>query len=88
MIRPTEASTTCWNEIDFDAKEWRIPAGRMKMKREHIVPLSAQALAILEMMKPISQHRDYVFPGYRNPLEPMNSQTANVSLPVLVPRTF
>ncbi|EQA0823439.1 TPA: tyrosine-type recombinase/integrase [Escherichia coli] len=80
MIRPAEASTTCWDEIDFDAKEWRIPAGRMKMKREHIVPLSAQALAILEVMKPISQHRDYVFPGYRNPLEPMNSQTANMAL--------
>lgn len=53
MIRPAEASTTRWDEIDFDAKEWRIPAGRMKMKREHIVPLSEQALAILEVMKPI-----------------------------------
>ena len=31
-------------------------------------------------MKPISKHRDYVFPGYRNPLEPMNSQTANMAL--------
>ena len=80
MIRPAEASTTRWDEIDFDAKEWRIPAGRMKMKREHIVPLSEQALAILEVMKPISKHRDYVFPGYRNPLEPMNSQTANMAL--------
>ncbi len=80
MIRPAEASTTRWDEIDFDAKEWRIPAGRMKMKREHIVPLSEQALAILEVMKPISKHRDYVFHGYRNPLEPMNSQTANMAL--------
>lgn len=80
MIRPAEASTTRWDEIDFHAKEWRIPAGRMKMKREHIVPLSEQALAILEVMKPISKHRDYVFPGYRNPLEPMNSQTANMAL--------
>ncbi|WP_312650852.1 tyrosine-type recombinase/integrase, partial [Escherichia coli] len=73
-------SMTRWDEIDFDAKEWRIPAGRMKMKREHIVPLSEQALSILEVMKPISKHRDYVFPGYRNPLEPMNSQTANMAL--------
>ncbi|WP_312754502.1 tyrosine-type recombinase/integrase, partial [Escherichia coli] len=80
MTRPAEASMTRWDEIDFDAKEWRIPAGRMKMKREHIVPLSEQALSILEVMKPISKHRDYVFPGYRNPLEPMNSQTANMAL--------
>lgn len=80
MTRPAEASMTRWDEIDFDAKEWRIPAGRMKMKREHIVPLSEQALSILEVMKPISKHRDYVFLCYRNPLEPMNSQTANMAL--------
>lgn len=46
----------------------------------HIVPLSEQALAVLQVMKPISQHRPQVFPGYRNPLEPMNSQTANMAL--------
>ncbi|ASY76836.1 integrase domain-containing protein [Pectobacterium polaris] len=80
MTRPAEAAESRWDEIDFDAKEWRIPAGRMKMKREHIIPLSEQALGILEVMKPISKHRDYVFPGYRNPLEPMNSQTANMAL--------
>lgn len=61
MIHPAQASMTRWDEIDFDAKEWRIPAGRVKMKREHIVPLSEQALAILEVIKPISKHRDYVF---------------------------
>ncbi|KGA38923.1 MULTISPECIES: integrase domain-containing protein [Pectobacterium] len=80
MTRPAEAAESRWDEIDFGAKEWRIPAGRMKMKREHIIPLSEQALGILEVMKPISKHRDYVFPGYRNPLEPMNSQTANMAL--------
>ncbi len=71
---------TRWDEINIETKEWRIPAGRMKMKRVHIVPLSEQALAVLEVMKPISQHRPHVFPGYRNPLEPMNSQTVNIAL--------
>ena len=80
MTRPAEAAMTRWDEVDFETKEWRIPAGRMKMKREHIVPLSQEALAILEVMRPISKHRDYVFPGYRNPLEAMNSQTANMAL--------
>jgi len=80
MTRPAEAAMTRWDEINFETKEWRIPAGRMKMKRVHIVPLSEQALAVLEVMKPISQHRPHVFPGYRNPLEPMNSQTANMAL--------
>ncbi|WP_210531245.1 tyrosine-type recombinase/integrase, partial [Pantoea ananatis] len=80
MTRPAEAAMTRWDEINFDTKEWRIPAGRMKMKREHVIPLSEQALGVLDVMKPISQHRDFVFPGYRNPLEPMNSQTANMAL--------
>lgn len=80
MTRPGEAAMTRWDEINFETKEWRIPAGRMKMKREHVIPLSEQAFGVLDVMKPISQHRDFVFPGYRNPLEPMNSQTANMAL--------
>jgi len=80
MTRPGEGAMTRWDEINFETKEWRIPAGRMKMKREHVIPLSEQAFGVLDVMKPISQHRDFVFPGYRNPLEPMNSQTANMAL--------
>lgn len=80
MTLLAEAAMTRWDEINFETKEWHIPAGRMKMKRMHIVPLSEQALAVLEVMKPISQHRPHVFPGYCNPLEPMNSQTANMAL--------
>lgn len=57
-----------------------LPAGHMKMKPMQIVPLSEQAFAVLEVMKPISQHRSHVFPGYRSPQEPMNSQTANMAL--------
>lgn len=50
-------------EIDLNAKLWTIPAERMKAKREHIVPLSPQALEILDVMKPISAHREHVFPA-------------------------
>lgn len=67
-------------EIDLDAKLWTIPAERMKAKREHIVPLSPQALEILEVMKPISAHRTHVFPSRNDPKQPMNSQTANAAL--------
>ena len=80
LVRPAEASSTRWEEIDLDAKLWTIPAERMKAKREHIVPLSPQALAILEIMKPISAHREYIFPSRNNPKQPMNSQTANAAL--------
>ncbi|HEB6168880.1 TPA: tyrosine-type recombinase/integrase [Salmonella enterica subsp. enterica serovar Give] len=80
LVRPSEASGARWTEIDLDTKLWTIPAERMKAKREHVVPLSPQALDILEVMKPISAHREYVFPSRNNPKQPMNSQTANAAL--------
>ncbi|CAM4371768.1 MULTISPECIES: integrase domain-containing protein [Lelliottia] len=80
LVRPSEASGTQWEEIDLEKELWRVPAERMKAKREHIVPLSAQALEILAIMKPISAHRDYVFPSRNDPKQPMNSQTANAAL--------
>jgi integrase len=79
-VRPSEASGTRWTEIDLDAKLWTIPAERMKAKREHIVPLSPQALEILDVMKPISARREHVFPSRNDPKQPMNSQTANAAL--------
>ena len=80
LVRPSEASGTEWAEIDFDLKLWIIPAERMKAKREHIVPLSKQALEILEVMRPLSANRQYVFPSRNDPKQPMNSQTANAAL--------
>lgn len=80
LMRPSEASGARWVEIDLDAKLWTIPAERMKAKREHIVPLSPQALDILEVMKPISAHREHVFPSRNDPRQAMNSQTANAAL--------
>ncbi|EAO5848667.1 tyrosine-type recombinase/integrase [Salmonella enterica subsp. enterica] len=80
LVRPSEASGTRWEEIDLDAKLWTIPAERMKAKREHIVPLSAQALELLDTMEPISKHREYVFPSRNDPKKNMNSQTANAAL--------
>lgn len=80
LVRPSEASGARWTEIDLDTKLWTIPAERMKSKREHIVPLSPQAIEILNVMKPISAHREHVFPSRNNPKQPMNSQTANAAL--------
>jgi len=80
LVRPSEASSTRWAEIDLNSKLWTIPAERMKAKREHIVPLSPGALAILQKMMPISYNREYVFPSRNAPKKPMNSQTANAAL--------
>ena len=80
MTRPAEAATTRWADIDFEKRIWTIPAERMKKRRTHIVPLTDQALALLEAIKPYSGHREYVFPADRNPRTHCNSQTANMAL--------
>lgn len=80
LVRPSEASGAQWAEIDFDLNLWVIPAERMKAKREHVVPLSKQALEILEVMRPLSANRQYIFPSRNDPKQPMNSQTANAAL--------
>lgn len=80
MVRPSEASGARWDEIDFDKDQWNIPPERMKSKKAHTVPLSSHALALLEIMKPISSHSEYVFVSDRNPKKPTNASTANVAL--------
>jgi integrase len=80
MVRPKEAAEACWNEIDLEKELWIIPAEKMKMKRDHIVPLSSHMLALLELLKPISGHHQYLFPSDRNPKMSLNSQTANMAL--------
>lgn len=80
LVRPSEASDARWAEINLETKLRTIPAERMRAKREHIVPLSPQAIDILEVMKPISSHREHVFPNRNDRRQAMNSQTANAAL--------
>ncbi|MNG86315.1 Prophage CP4-57 integrase [compost metagenome] len=80
LVRPGESAGTRWDEIDLVNKVWKIPEDRMKMDRPHRVPLTPQAISLLERMKPISGHRPYVFPGRRDPLGHINDQTANAAL--------
>jgi integrase len=69
-----------WSEIDFDKAQWRIPAARMKMREEHIVPLSGQALAVLRDLHPLTGEGRYLFPGLRTSREPMSENTVNAAL--------
>ncbi len=80
MTRPSEAAGARWDEIEWEEKIWTIPAERMKKRREHRIPLTEQMLALLEVIKPISGHREYIFPSDRDPKKPCNSQTANMAL--------
>ena len=63
FCRTSEVREAEWAEFDFEDMLWRIPAAKMKMSRDHIVPLSKQAVAILEEMRPFSGDGQYVFPG-------------------------
>lgn len=63
ISRPAEAAEARWEEIDFETNQWKIPASRMKMNRDHTVPLSDEAIAILQIMKPLSSHREFIFPS-------------------------
>ncbi len=80
MVRPGEAAGARWDEIDFANKTWTIPAERMKMRKSHVVPLSNQAMEIIEIMRPISGRRAFIFPSRNRPLEHCNSETPNVAL--------
>lgn len=81
ITRPVEAVTTLWEEIDTNNKTWTIPADKMKMRRDHVIPLNKQAMKILEIMKPISGHTKFVFPTMKAPFnKPMNKETVNTAL--------
>ncbi len=75
FVRTSELINARWDEFDFDENQWRIPAERMKMKTPHIVPLSRQSLQVLEQLKPISGHRELVFPNQNGNNKPMSNNT-------------
>ncbi|MBH0113279.1 tyrosine-type recombinase/integrase [Novosphingobium sp. YJ-S2-02] len=66
--RTTETREATWAEFEGDL--WRVPPERMKMKREHLVPLSRQAQQVVARLREISESDRWVFPSDRNPLRP------------------
>jgi integrase len=80
FVRPGELRTAGWAEIDLDAAEWRIPGSKMKMKVDHLVPLSTQAVEILRSVQAITGHGKYVFPSLRTGERPMSENTINAAL--------
>lgn len=79
-VRPGEAVRARWADIDTDNSMWNIPSDFMKMKKPHKVPLSKEALRVLDSMKVISGHREWVFPSIKAPLNHMHEQTANAAI--------
>jgi integrase len=85
LARPGELRKAEWNQIDWDARQWNIPAENMKMKREHVVPLSAPALSALEELREITGNRKWLFPGRTSPRKPMSEATINQAIKRLKP---
>ena len=75
FVRTRELIEAKWEEIDLESETWRIPAERMKLRVEHLVPLPNQALILLQDLHKITGESEYVFPGDRNPKQPMSNNT-------------
>ncbi|MFM8330075.1 MAG: tyrosine-type recombinase/integrase, partial [Candidatus Methylumidiphilus sp.] len=80
FVRPGELRAAEWAEFDEGRAEWRIPAEKMKMNSPHIVPLSAQALAVLAELRPLTGGGRFLFPSERARDRPMSDGTINAAL--------
>lgn len=77
LLRPGELRHLEWSEIDVEASQINIPAEKMKMRVAHIAPLSKQALAILEEIRPVTAAGKFVFPSTRSAERPISDNTLN-----------
>ena len=80
FVRPKELRHMEWEEIDWDQALWQIPAEKMKMKQPHIVPLSTQAITILEEIHSLTGRGKYVFPSARGASRPLSENGVRVAL--------
>jgi integrase len=79
FCRPGELRHMEWSEVNLETAEWNIPAGKMKMKNAHLVPLSIRAIEILAELKPLTGNSKYVFPSTRSHDRCMSDNTINAA---------
>ena len=75
FVRTGELIGAKWEEFDLETAEWRIPAERMKMHTPHVVPLSKQAIHILQVLHGVTGHSTFLFPGERDHAKPISNNT-------------
>ncbi|WP_057882465.1 tyrosine-type recombinase/integrase [Tsuneonella troitsensis] len=80
FVRPGELRHAEWDELDIAASVWRIPAGKMKSRRPHAVPLSRQVLAIIEQIRTVNGGSRFVFRSMHARGRPMSENTVNAAL--------
>lgn len=79
MLRPGELRYSRWEDIDLEARIWRISAERTKQRRAHDVPISTQVATYLELLRPHSIDDGYMFPGERSHLKPLSENVFNAT---------
>ncbi|WP_343517813.1 integrase arm-type DNA-binding domain-containing protein [Sphingomonas sp.] len=80
FVRPGELRHAEWSDFDFDKALWTIPPHKTKMRRAHTIPLSRQALAILETIEHDADYSRFLFPSLRSVDRPMSENTINAAL--------
>ncbi len=80
FVRSGELRKAEWREFDLDSGVWTIPAHRMKMRREHLVPLAPQAVEVLRELQPLTGSGRYVFPSARSAARPMSENAICAAL--------
>lgn len=80
FVRTGEMIGAKWDEFDIEEKQWLVPAARMKMDKEHIVPLSRQAIEILQELRELHNHPVYVFPSRGDRNKTMSNNTILMAL--------
>ena len=83
LCRPNEVMGAHWEEFHLDAATWRIPAERMKKRKEHVLPLPRQAVELLRNIQGITGHRGHVFPNRDDRTKPMTDATMRQALKYL-----
>lgn len=79
FVRPGELRTAEWPEFDFENALWRIPDAKMKPRIRHLVPLSRQALKLLEELRALTGRGRYLFPSLRTRTRCMPENTINAA---------
>lgn len=80
FCRPGEVRAATWDEVDMDKQVWVIPAHKTKMRRQHEVPLSRQALEVLKAARSVEHHSSLIFPSLRSNRKPLSENAMNSAL--------
>ncbi|CAC9623768.1 hypothetical protein [uncultured Gammaproteobacteria bacterium] len=80
FVRASELTNSKWGWIDFDKNQWIIPADFMKMKRDHLIPISGQVKELLLKLKPITGHSEYIFPNDNDSTRAMCPESLNKAI--------